>query len=79
MDDFRPAPLKPVVSVADLEKPDVRVGTIVAVEDVPNSAKLLRLVVDFGDHRRTILAGMKAERAKGRGRDEVPRKRTANG
>jgi hypothetical protein len=33
------------------------------VDDVPASKKLLRLTVDFGDHRRTILAGMKAERA----------------
>jgi tRNA-binding protein len=60
--EFKPAPLKPAVSVADLDKLDVRVGSIVAVEDVPKSAKLLRLTVDFGDHRRTILAGMKAER-----------------
>jgi tRNA-binding protein len=63
VDEFKPAPLKPTVSIADLEKLDVRVGTIAAVEDVPKSAKLLRLTVDFGDHRRTILAGMKAERA----------------
>jgi len=63
VDEFKPAPLKPTVSIADLQKLDVRVGTIVAVDDVPKSAKLLRLTVDFGDHRRTILAGMKAERA----------------
>jgi tRNA-binding protein len=49
--------------MADLEKLDIRVGTILAVEDVPKSAKLLRLTVDLGDHRRTILAGMKGERA----------------
>ncbi len=58
-----PAALKPAICVADVEKLDVRVGTIVSVEDVPKSARLLRLTVDFGDHRRTILAGMKAERA----------------
>lgn len=63
MEHFKPAPLKPTVSVADLDKLDVRVGLIVAVDDVPKSAKLLRLTVDFGDHRRTILSGMKAERA----------------
>jgi tRNA-binding protein len=57
-----PAPVKPPVAVADLEKLDVRVGTIVSVEDVPRSAKLARLVVDFGDHRRTILAGLRKER-----------------
>ena len=50
------APIKPTVTIADVERLDVRVGTIVAVEDVPKSAKLLRLRVDFGDHARTILA-----------------------
>jgi tRNA-binding protein len=31
--------------------------------NVPMAVKLLRLIVDFGDHQRTILAGMKAERS----------------
>jgi len=62
-DGTSPAPIKPVVSVADVERLDVRVGTIVKVEDVAKSAKLLKLTVDFGDHTRTILAGMKTERA----------------
>ncbi len=63
MDQFKPAPIKPVISVAELEKLDIRVGTILSVEDLPKSNKLLRLTVDLGDHRRTILAGMKSERA----------------
>ncbi|PYQ43657.1 MAG: tRNA-binding protein [Acidobacteria bacterium] len=58
-----PAPLKPEIAVADVERIDVRVGTIVTVEDVPKSSKLARLTVDFGDHRRTILAGIRKERA----------------
>ena len=57
-----PAPIKPEVGREVLEAIDVRVGTIVSVEDVPKAAKLVRLVVDFGDHRRRILAGMKQER-----------------
>lgn len=60
--DFTPAPTKPTIALADLEKIDVRVGTIVSVEDVSGSDKLLKLIVDFGDHRRTVLAGMKQER-----------------
>ena len=56
------APIKSTISISDLEKIDVRVGTIVSVEDVPGSDKLLKLLVDFGDHRRSILAGMKKER-----------------
>ena len=57
-----PAPVKTTVPFSALEALDVRVGTIEKVEDVPNSKKLLRLTVSFGDHRRTILAGMKGER-----------------
>jgi tRNA-binding protein len=57
-----PAPVKPPVTVADLERLDIRVGTIVQVDEVPKSAKLARLTVDFGDHRRTILAGIRKER-----------------
>jgi tRNA-binding EMAP/Myf-like protein len=33
------------------------------VENVAAANKLVRLRVDFGDHARTILAGMKGERA----------------
>ena len=64
MDDqnFNPAPLKPVISFADLDRIDVRVGTIVSVDEIADSDKLLKLTVDFGDHRRSILAGMKKER-----------------
>ena len=60
---MEPAAIKPLVAIEDLEKLDVRVGTIVSVEEVPKSAKLARLTVDFGDHRRTILAGIRKERA----------------
>jgi methionine--tRNA ligase beta chain len=57
-----PAPIKPPISIADLDKVDIRVGTILAVEYLPQSEKLVRLRVDFGDHARTILVGMRKER-----------------
>jgi tRNA-binding protein len=60
--EFKPAPIKPAISFAELDHIDVRVGTIVSVEEVAGSDKLLKLTVDFGDHRRSILAGMKQER-----------------
>ena len=63
MTQFTPAAIKPTVSLADLDKIDIRVGTILSVDDVPGSSKLLKLTVDFGDHTRTILAGMKTERS----------------
>ena len=59
---MNPAPVKPLISTSDLDKIDVRVGTILAVEDVAHSEKLVRLRVDFGDHPRSILVGMKKER-----------------
>jgi tRNA-binding protein len=58
-----PAPIKPLISIEVLSQIDIRVGTILAVTDVPNSDKLVQLRVSFGDHERTIVAGMKKERA----------------
>ena len=57
-----PAPVKPPVSIAELSRIDIRAGTIVSAEEVTGSKKLVRLTVDFGDHRRTILSGMRDER-----------------
>ena len=58
-----PAAIKPTVTRQALEAVDIRVGTIVRVEDIPKAAKLVRLIVDFGDHHRRIIAGLKQERA----------------
>jgi methionine--tRNA ligase beta chain len=58
-----PAPIKPTIPVDLLNQVDVRVGTIRNVSDVPGSDKLVQLRVSFGDHERTIVAGMKKERA----------------
>jgi len=63
MPTFRPATIKPTVPMETLDKLDIRVGTIELVEDVPDSTKLVRMRVNFGDHHRTILAGLRAERA----------------
>lgn len=56
------ASIKPPINLETLEKIDIRVGTIELVEDVKGSDKLVKLTVDFGDHKRTILVGMKQER-----------------
>ena len=60
---FTPAQIKPLIEMSDLEKIDIRVGTIVSVEEIANSDKLMKLAVSFGDHQRTIVAGLKKERA----------------
>jgi methionine--tRNA ligase beta chain len=57
-----PAPIKPPITLAQLDAIDVRVGAIRAVEDVPGADKLVALRVSFGDHERTIVAGLKTER-----------------
>jgi tRNA-binding protein len=58
-----PAPVKPLISPELLDPIDVRVGTIESESDVAHSEKLIALRVNFGDHVRTVLAGMKRERA----------------
>jgi tRNA-binding protein len=58
-----PAPIKPAISLDVLIQIDIRVGTILTVADVPNSDKLVQLRVSFGDHERTIVAGLKNERS----------------
>ena len=63
MADFATSPIKPAVGIAALEALDIRVGTIERVEEIPRSDKLMKLTVNFGDHSRTILAGIKKERS----------------
>ena len=57
------SPVKPTVTIDDVEKLDIRVGTILSVADIPGSRKLVKLTVDLGDHQRSIVAGIKKERA----------------
>jgi tRNA-binding protein len=56
------APIKPIIKYDVLDKIDIRIGTIEKVENVEKSDKLVRLIVNFGDHKRKILVGMKKER-----------------
>ena len=63
LDFMTPVSIKPCISIEVLTQIDIRVGTILAVTDVPNSDKLVQLRVNFGDHERTIVAGMKQERS----------------
>ena len=62
MEEMIPATVKPLVTLADLQRLDIRVGTILRVEEIEGSRSLMRLIVNFGDHQRTILAGIKQER-----------------
>ena len=59
---MKPASIKQNITFEDFQKLDVRVGTIMRVADVSDSRKLVKLTVDFGDHTRSIIVGMKQER-----------------
>ena len=56
------APVKSAIPLELLEKIDIRVGTIERVEDIEKSDKLVRLIVDLGYHKRSVIVGMKKER-----------------
>jgi tRNA-binding protein len=62
MNEIKPVVVKPTIKYEDLDKVDIRVGMIEKVEEVEGSEKLIKMTVDFGDHKRSILAGMKKER-----------------
>jgi methionine--tRNA ligase beta chain len=62
MTTIKVAAVKPTITKDLLDRVDIRAGTIKRVEDVKGSDKLVKLTVDFGDHTRTILVGMKQER-----------------
>ena len=59
---FEPSPIRPEISLDQLRQIDIRVGRIMAVEEIPASRKLMKLTVSFGSHTRSIVAGIKQER-----------------
>lgn len=56
-----PEDTAPRISIDDLAKIEVQVGTVMAAEDVPETDKLLRLTVDFGEASgpRQIVSGIR--------------------
>ncbi len=52
------APTKPVIQFDDFTKLDLRVGTVLACEKVEKADKLLKLTVDLGTEKRTIVSGI---------------------
>lgn len=50
---------KPEISYADFAKLDIRIGTVVAAEMVPDADKLIKCTLDFGELGiRTIVSGI---------------------
>lgn len=51
--------IKPTISFDDFAKADLRVGTIISADDLEDSNKLIKLIVDIGIEKRQIIAGIK--------------------
>jgi methionyl-tRNA synthetase len=52
--------MKPIITIDDFAKLDLRVGTVLECVEKEGSDKLLRLTVDFGEEgTRNILSGIK--------------------
>jgi methionyl-tRNA synthetase len=51
-------PLDARITIDDFMKIDLRVAKVLAAERVPNSKKLIKLEVDLGSERRTLVAGI---------------------
>jgi methionyl-tRNA synthetase len=56
--NFTPAPSKDNISFDDFSAMDIRVGTILEAEHVPKTKKLLKLTIDTGIDRRTVVSGI---------------------
>lgn len=54
------APVTPKISIDEFKKIEVQVGTVLSAEAVPDTDKLLRLMVDFGEESgpRQIVSGI---------------------
>jgi methionyl-tRNA synthetase len=61
--DSSKKPIKPddgTISIDDFNKVELRVARIISAEPVDGADKLLRLVLDVGDHQRQVFSGIKA-------------------
>jgi methionyl-tRNA synthetase len=53
-----PAPADDRISIDDFMKVQLRVAKVLEAERVPKSKKLMKLSIDVGEERRTIVAGI---------------------
>jgi methionine--tRNA ligase beta chain len=47
------------ISFNQFQKIKIRIGTVIEAEEIEKSDKLIKLVFDFGDEKRQIIAGIK--------------------
>ncbi len=51
-------PVKPEISYEDFQRMDIRTGIILEAEKVPKTNKLLKLLIDTGVDKRTVVSGI---------------------
>ncbi len=56
--EVKAAPAKPEIEFDDFTKMDIRTGTIIEAEKVAKTKKLLKLTIDTGIDRRTVVSGI---------------------
>jgi methionyl-tRNA synthetase len=47
-----------MITFDDFAKLDIRIGTIISAEKIPEGDKLLKLIFDFGDEKRQIMSSI---------------------
>jgi len=55
---FKPQPARANIEFEDFAKLDIRVGTIIEAEKVAKTKKLLKLKIDTGLDKRTVISGI---------------------
>jgi len=53
--------IKQNISFDDFSKLDLRVGTIISADDLEDSNKLIKFIVDIGSEKRQIIGGLKKQ------------------
>ncbi len=49
-----------LIPFSEFQKLDLRIGKILEASQIPNSRKLIRIIVDFGSEKRQAVAGLLA-------------------
>ncbi len=57
-EEIKEVKIEPTISIDDFHKIDIRIGEIKSAERVPDTDKLLRLVVAFGEEERQVVSGI---------------------
>ncbi len=57
-ESYKASPSKPLIEFDDFAKMDIRIGTILSAEKMPKTKKLLKLIIDTGIDKRTVVSGI---------------------